>query len=875
MKTMKNTKRLFSLILVLTLAIACIFTASSCGSKDDDNDHTHKLNYVEPKESTCKEAGHEGYNGCSCGYKEEYVERPLADHDYLSVIDEYPSLEKSGKKTMTCSVCGHAVVETIDAYTAAIPDISEAISSMLEDGTYTLSAKEGSGLIYIKEFSEYNSEAGEKSFFALNIAKAEITSIGNSLTGYLKVDVGTATKTLDGTKDPAKVTAPDKFESIFSAEIYLNGSDVSVSVTEEGEKEKDDYNLTALFFEALATEFDMSYDELVNSMYLSEKLYEILPDYETLVKDLEKLDTPKITDEYWKSLEEFLDLVGNNIVTTKTDKNGNKVYTVNVEALGAFVDRVDGKTVEVILSNMYGERSVSSLKANILALPDKTVMDITDSVISTAKKLDIDTDKAFELIDLLIYQSSGEKISIQSELHKNYDKTLCDIVADKSLGDDASAKERNEFIAEFKSQLTEVVDTVFGATIDDLYMLYAGALFSANEEEFSFTKELKDTIDALGEILTIEIVTDANGNLISAEAIMTDAISLIITNDDDGIVATLVWENNEMRVEADENSFEFYIFENDTVTTAGAIEITDTDIDGVITKGISVILSSTEDGVLNTAQLNASYSTSQTYNALSFDINGTGFAIEITDKMIEKSFMAKLTEEYEAVGLISADYKETDKGGVEKEIYTLLVQFEDRTVIDAELTVEDGILSDANAVLNVYESEYNEDTEEYETTLQDTYDITVACTDKENAKYTVTANDYSFVIIADDDTLNFETTIDGIKYTGDISFITNDEDAVLAFHLYADEEPMLAYVYEATANEVGVTIAYYFEMLGETLADYSYGVYSNDNGLTFKYDITKLLLNMPFENSDDSFVIESGEYIEGSGEFTLTFTPAE
>ena len=860
-------------MLVLLLTIACILAMSSCRNKKED-DHKHSLTYHEPKESTCKEAGHNGYNGCSCGYKEGYVELPLGKHDYTTVIDEYPSVDKAGKKTLTCSVCGEVKTETIDAYTATLPNISEAIANILEDGTYSLTAKDGSGLTYVKEFSADSNENGTKRFIAFKVVDAQLTSKENTLTGYLKIDIGSCTKILFKNTDPEYVTAPDYFEPIFSAEVYLNGDEVSVSITADGATQTDTYNLTALFLKAFADELDVPYEQLVQSMYLSDKLNQIVPDYDKFIEAIENLNTPKITDEYFEYLEELLSLVGEDLVTTATDKDGNSVYTINVEALNELLDAVDGKTLEEMLTNMYGERPVSNLKSGILALPDTTVMDIADKVIATAEKLGIDKDKVFELIDLLIYEASGTKISVQTELQKNYSKTLLDLILEEALDENATAQERNEFITEFKAQINEIVDMLFSATLDDLYMLYAGALFTA-EEEFSFVKELKNVIEGLGEILSIEIVVDENGSLVRAEAIMTDTISLIITNGDDGLVATLVWENNEMRVEADENSFEFYILENDIVTTAAAIEITDSDIGGVITKGISVILSSTEDEELNTVQLNASYSTSQTYNALSFDINGTGFAIEINDKMIEKSFIAKLTEEYETAFLVSADYKETAKGGVEKEIYSLLVQFENYTVIDAELTVEDGILSDASAVLNVYESTYNEDTEEYETTLQDTYDITVACTDKENAKYSVTVNEYVFTVTEDEETVTIEATLDGVQYTIVINAVANEEQLRLDYFIYADEELVFEYTYNETASEDGVTIAYYLKMFDELILDYSYGIRENENGITFTYDITKLMLSMPLKNPGSDWIIDSSEYIEGSGAFTLTFTPAE
>ena len=90
-----------------------------------------------------------------------------------------------------------------------------------------------------------------------------------------------------------------------------------------------------------------------------------------------------------------------------------------------------------------------------------------------------------------------------------------------------------------------------------------------------------------------------------------------------------------------------------------------------------------------------------------------------------------------------------------------------------------------------------------------------------------------------------------------------------------DEELVFEYTYNETANEDGVTIAYYLKMFDELILDYSYGICENENGITFTYDITKLLLSMPLENPDSDWIIDSSEYIEGSGAFTLTFTPAE
>ena len=67
----------------------------------------HDLAQIPAKAATCTETGWNAYEKCSrCSYT-TYVELPMSEHTYSSVVVK-PQFDSQGYTQYTCSVCGHS-----------------------------------------------------------------------------------------------------------------------------------------------------------------------------------------------------------------------------------------------------------------------------------------------------------------------------------------------------------------------------------------------------------------------------------------------------------------------------------------------------------------------------------------------------------------------------------------------------------------------------------------------------------------------------------------------------------------------------------------------------------------------------------------------
>ena len=786
---MKNTKRLLSLILAIVMLVACMLLVTSCKKNKDKDDHTHSytsavtaptcveqgyttytcecgdkyvadyvptthnMTYHAPKASTCKEAGHNGYNGCDvCGAKDDsYKELPLASHDYKAVITEYPSATKNGTKTFTCTVCGDSYTDKIDAFTAYLPDASASLAEMIK-GTYKLGAKKGSNVVFVTELSDYTNASSEKVFFALNLAEAMISSDGTVATGYLKIEFGTATKLLDGSVPSSEVTMPASFDSAGAIEFYLNGDDISVSMEIDGITEAEDFKVNEIFYSAVASALGMSYESFINAVYIGNKAIDLTEVAVMLIAGLQNINFPEKTGIAFADLENVFAVFGSTIFEASTDANGNTVYSLNVDALKELSKALDNsKTVAEFIDNLYGEGSFNSITVFVTSIPDLTIRDITNSVVYYANLAGVDEYQVYEILDMIIYMTSGVEISIQDEIQKSFNKTVADIVADNAVASN-SGVDRENVISAFKIEINRLVYEVSTFSPEELVKY-----FFAFENQPDVIESINNAIDALDDATTVELTVNENGEIIALIAeyydmyisavFENDGATITITEDFTTILVTISDEKMNVKYLIDNEVFMEFDTTYTSVTNGELLTevytmliVGDGDklIEGSLTleNGIFKVLDfvtysyaygdSDDDNNNNgntTPEVNAATEPEVSVTTNEFKIeytetdgihkviitenNENTVTLTIGTNPDNSGFSIIVSEDEVVTFVMGAYYSSTTEGDTTKEVVNVLVMEDDVILFNAVVTLENGIFKELSVEANGYEYETN------------------------------------------------------------------------------------------------------------------------------------------------------------------------
>lgn len=830
---MKNTKRLLSMVLILVTLVACMFVITSCKDKHEHNytaevvppnctaqgytkytcecGDTYNDNFVAAthfmaphaaKAPTCTEVGHTAYTGCDgCGQKEGYVEIPMVDHHLVSAIIEYPSVNTAGKKKLSCVNCTYSEEHKIDAFTATLPDVSAFLTEVIKEGEYSLNVKEGSTIVFVTELDEYDEDNnGEKFFLALNLANAEIKNENSVVTGLLEVEFGTASKVIDGSVPAKEVTAPETFDKAGAIEIYLNGNDISISVTLDGVENSQDITVNEVFYSAVAEMLGMTYDDLVTAIYLGNKAMDVIPSAMAIVSVLDSIELPEISDEYTEALSLLFANVAQNIITSETDADGNTIYNVDMEALTALVEAIEGKTVIEFLGEVYGEATVALVVNFISSIPDITVLEMANNVSYVATALGVDIKDAYELVDMILYMNTGVEISVQTELSKNYNKTIADLVADSAVAQNPHAN-RDDIIATLKSGINTAVATVSNLTVDDIYNMYMTSAGIELPADFSFTAQLKTMIEGLGETVTVTVVVDSEGNFVSLDANLAGTV-ITVGFETEGLVATLNAFGSTLEVTFAENEFNVYYSngeydvlditlsystetELDSTTDVYAFTITDTEdtilnasvtlIDGVFDNAALIVnnLILVDDGegnmtkrIENIHDVKFSYVVDEGETDYILDVNGMLYVISIYESENELGFMIGMgTEDTMLFGIMLGKVSEI-VDGVTTENHTILIMDDENTLFYAGVVFENGVFTGASATMNNYVTIVDETTKEEVQKLQNIFTATVSYTDTGDGEHLIgiTFNEYfimvEFVDNAENNGIYIEVTED-------------------------------------------------------------------------------------------------------------------
>lgn len=557
-------KKSFLAMLALILVFATMFTLSSCKKNKDDHEHSyesvttpatcttegvitytcscgdtyteaipvagHTMAAVTAKAATCTEDGYTAHSVCSvCGHIEG-KETVTADHSYSSKITTYPTTTTGGVRTNTCTVCGHSETVNINAITFEAPDFTQMIANFIGENQYTLNIDEDSTVIYTRELSDYQGSTGQKSFLTISIAEATISGKEGALYGHIKLEMTGFKAIIDSEETDVGAIEFDEDEAESVAlYLYVNGSALSVEVTNpDGTKSEIDEDINEYIVQAILSAYvpGGSEDDITVLAYTLEQIANAaLPLIEHAFDVIAGADTPTVSEDYLNDLAALGALIGENIIEAQT-VGADTVYTLNIEAIGAILDEIEGKTVAEYLTEVYGEDVLDMLADFFKALPDKTAREIADAAFAFADAAGVSVEDLFTTIEVFVYNAAEIEFSIYEFIEENADKTLADFLAE------ASGAEAEDI----KSSITTTVDNIYALTVEELLSLvFTGDVTSAD----TIIATIKSSLTAIEGAIAAQLTYNAEGVLTAADIIWagfeinasfgTDSVSVAIT----------------------------------------------------------------------------------------------------------------------------------------------------------------------------------------------------------------------------------------------------------------------------------------------------------------------------------------------------------
>ena len=554
MKTMKKSVRL---ALVFALVVATVFTITACfgnGSTKHKHSYTSVVtaptcteegyttytckcgdtyvdDYVDPahtlvnhkaKNATCTEPGNEAYVACSkCSYS-TYVATPALGHDYKSEVIKNPTMGEAGIRCYTCSRCNDSYEEEIDALSAVLPDISNAIFSIFGDVDFRLSAAKDSTIVLIEEIGG-GENVENYVFFAINIAEITINTKAEVPEARFILEFGMAHATVNrGDEEPTV----DNFDSVAAIAVFLTGDQIAFELIDlEGVTESGAYSANELFYTAVANYFGISYDELLMVVSQINDLQQYLPLIEEILGSL-GTDLPEIEAGTYSVSEESNPVFTfdfETIFTTTVDENGNTVYTFNIEAIKDFITSLNDITVGEYVDSTYGEGTMDSVCEFIVGIPNMTVKEIANMAIELSESYNVDIHDVYSLFEDVIYLATGTEIDIESAIEGSADLTIGEIIIANSYSSDITEEEKKEYLESVEETFGILADVIPELNIDNIYNLYyyGDPFYSTDGEEvFSITDNLISALSSAEELIKFELVVNAEGEFVSIETML-------------------------------------------------------------------------------------------------------------------------------------------------------------------------------------------------------------------------------------------------------------------------------------------------------------------------------------------------------------------
>ena len=471
----------------------------SCGDSYTDNETPagHQMLEVVEKQPTCTEDGEAAFHVCQlCGYVEgNKTVIPALGHLYDTTY-EYPTATENGSKTSVCRNCKDTKTETIEALGVTLPEASKILAQIIGSFEATLEIANGSGLAYVTEYNNPESETlGYKQFLIFEVAEAKLDSNGEILSARLKIKVYLSEEALTGLVDSKDVAFDKANAECLEINFYVLGDDISVSMNGQNMGA----NMSELVYGTLAQMLGIGDYETLKQILDNGRLFVELANLRDLLTQgvIDSLvgELGSIDPAYIEHLAELFAVFGEEIMTVTTDEEGNTTCTLNVAALKKLVAELEGKTIAEYLESVYGKNVVASMADFLVALPDKTVKDIVNAAVTLAENTGLAIGDIYTLIDLYVYTATGMEFSIESQIADRYNMTLVDVIAEFS---GITGADKLVFVTNVKSSFAQISEMMQVISIED----------------FLPFENLYALIDMLSEQIVYTFTMDAEGNLV-------------------------------------------------------------------------------------------------------------------------------------------------------------------------------------------------------------------------------------------------------------------------------------------------------------------------------------------------------------------------
>ena len=573
---MKHAKHLMLFVCILMLALCLMFT--SCGKdKDvdtdtnsnisDTNSDTNQGNKPDDKPSvpeghehtytsqvttapTCSKEGTTTYT-CSCG--NSYTEKiDKIDHVYEITVTKYPSATEKGAKTYTCEECSYTFDKEIESLLVSLPDVSKLLAPLFNDQAISLKLNDGAKVVYTKELDNYDQDTmkGEKKFLTIEVANTSFGSTGDLLEGHIEFCAYIASVELDGTVKAEEVVEPSKYDYLFSFYFYVNGDNISIELVEEENGKKNefdkDYDANQLIAMAIDSIFHIGYENALALMNISIELKTYLPLAKGIITSAGALMVPKYLVS---NIKLFATLLGDAVISEDVDENGNTVYYLDVEAFNEFLQEYTDATVSEIIDAQYGEGTTEALVEFINSVPDMKLKDVALSAIAFAENYDVNVETTYELINYVIYLSTGKTIDIESEIVNRYDNTLIEVVAELQ-GLNQKDFDADKFIESTKKAIADFTSKAPSYNIDQLFNLivYRNANYIPDgaSEPYSITAMLHGFIAGLEGMVSLSVTVDNADKVVGIEVNAGPASISYVDDQNGGYLVSVIVKGEEI-----------------------------------------------------------------------------------------------------------------------------------------------------------------------------------------------------------------------------------------------------------------------------------------------------------------------------------------
>lgn len=536
---MTKAKRLSLLALALILMLSAVFSLAACGDDEEEvttapvttappHVHAYTDTVVPP---TCTADGYTKHT-CACGHTYNDTTVPAAHTALTSKITRYPTTLETGVRRFDCSACGASYTEDIAVVTSfVLPSLTEAIAKGLPQGSYAIET-EDAAIVHL--FSRSTSVEGvpasdstNNEYYALRVASLSL-NVAAGLTGELELDIGIAD--LPDNAD-ADATATE-LDTLGTLVILLNGD--TVAITLDGEDQT--YNISDLFYEAVASENGMTVEELREMLYIANSMETYLPAVTSFFAAIGMEIGEKIPEAQFTPID-LLEMIAGDLVASETVGTVTTTtldFAAAVENIAAYAD----KSLADIIDESYGEGSATALFAYINSLPDMTVAEIVDLANTIADAYEVDIDTVLALVNLVAFLATEEDFDVEAVLAEMGDKTLAEIVTEGST----TTPEQ------FKTQLNSITLMLASTTLNEFYH---NSNCDPTAHAAAGCDALEAAITAIGGMLdanlALTVVTD--DGVLTAIELETPILSFAF--DEDGAALTLTDpEDGEIILEA-------------------------------------------------------------------------------------------------------------------------------------------------------------------------------------------------------------------------------------------------------------------------------------------------------------------------------------